>query len=223
MGWRQLHRSATTNTSVGDAVDGWPNALVVRIGTEHPNYIINHEKLRVSANRPAGSNDTNTDPSTSQWKGQERGAEKTEEKVGSFPREESLLLRWTDHSGPTEWGLAPHPGPYSRHKWIILYIWVSSRVIFGLRLCLITCEFSRCRSDKGIKDVHLCFHNRTAITGKPALYIDILLKWLLSGILDLRRTLKPVLVINKNTLFVFYREYLFSNTQLILKPPDFIM
>lgn len=138
-----------------DAVGRWPSAPVVRIGTEHPNYIINHEKLRVSANRPAGTSDTNPDPSTSSWnrQWQDRGAEKTEEKVGSFPRKESLLLRWTDPNGPTEWGPAPHSGPYSRHKWIILYIWVSSCFILGLRFCHVTCEVSRCPGDKRY-DVH---------------------------------------------------------------------
>lgn len=175
MEWRHLHRPAASNTSVGDAGERRPNALVVWIGTEHPNYFINHENLRVSANRPAGTSDTNTDASSTsrerQW--QERGAEKTEEKVGSFPRKESLLLRWTDHSGPAEWGPAPHSGPYSRHKWIVLYIWVSSCFIF--RLCYVTCEFSRCPRDKDINiymdDISVLhrFNNSTAIFGKRLL------------------------------------------------------
>lgn len=124
-------RPAASNTGVGDAVGRWPNARLSELGQSNQNYIINHEKLRVSANRSAGTSDTNPDPSSTStsassasWtrQGQDRGAEKTEEKVGSFPRKESLLLRWTDHSGPAEWGPAPHSGPYSRHKWIILYI-----------------------------------------------------------------------------------------------------
>lgn len=147
--WRHLHRSAASNTGVGDAVHRWTDALVVRIGSgterlEKLHYK-NHEKLRVSANRPAGTPDTNTDPSGSsqrERRGQARGAEETEEKVGSFPRKESLLLRWTDHSGPAERGLAPHSRPYSGHKWIILYIWVSSCFIFGCSVVFLVIKVS---------------------------------------------------------------------------------
>lgn len=155
MDWRHLHPPAASNTGVGDAVHRWPN------GTEHPNFIINHEKLRVSTNRPPGTSDAHTDPSASpgtrRW--QERGAEETQEEVGSFPREESLLLRWTDHSGPTDWGPTPNPGPYSHHKWIILYIWVSSCFISG----------PRSMTSKGQTSVHLRFPNNTEIWDKLAL------------------------------------------------------
>lgn len=124
--------SATSKyTGVGDAVGRWTNAPGVRTRTERPDSVINNEKLRVSTNRPASTSDAHPDPSASSWEwhGEEEGAEKTQEKVASFPRKESLLLRWTDHSGPTEWGPSPYPGSHPRHKWFIFYIWVSSSYI----------------------------------------------------------------------------------------------
>lgn len=94
----------------------WPDALVVRIGTEHPTDSVNDEELRLSANRPAAAADTNADSAAKSRESKERrGTEETEEKVGSFPRKESFLLRRTSRRGSTEWGLTPHPGPYFRH------------------------------------------------------------------------------------------------------------
>lgn len=86
--------------------------------TEHPTDSVNDEELRLSTNRPAaaaGAN-ANADPAAKSRESKERrGTEGTEEKVGSFPRKESFLLRRTSHRGSTEWGPTPHPGPYFRH------------------------------------------------------------------------------------------------------------
>lgn len=208
VGWRHLSRSAASSKSVGYAVHGWTG---VRIGTVHSKYIVNHENLRVSANWSAGT--FNTDPSAAWWKGEAREAEKTEEKVGSFPRKESLLLRWTDHRGPAERGLAPHPGPHSRHKWIVLYIWVSS------------CYHPRVQSlPKWQRYEGRNLLNRAAILRQTrCMCLHFMKATVLFGILDLRRTVRHVLQINKKDTISLLKGLFLYNTQLNLKSPDFIM
>lgn len=85
--------------------------------------VINHEDLRVPADRPADSPHTDPDPSAPTRQRQAGGAaESTEEEVGGVSREEPLLLRRTGDRGPAERGPAPHPGPDPGHEWIILHI-----------------------------------------------------------------------------------------------------
>ena len=99
-----------------------------RVADPRPSYGRNYEKLRIPANRSGGTVDTRPHPFTptrhGQWEGGggEDGEKTTEKEVGSFPREESLLLRWEDHHGPAEWGATPHPGPHPTHQCAVLHI-----------------------------------------------------------------------------------------------------
>ena len=54
--------------------------------------------------------------------GEEAGAPQNPEEVGSFPREEPVLLRWAGDGGPAERGPAAHPGPHPPHHHALLHL-----------------------------------------------------------------------------------------------------